>query len=318
MDRGEAAQQLASDVVAVLSARGTASAAAPKATAAAAPPAASRARFDAVKSVMLPAGTFAGRVAFVTGGGTGLGKSMVRRLCSFSLVRGRVLFPSAIILALSPISSLPFPHLFFPRLCRGMGDQARTLSSLGATVVISSRKQDVLDATAAEISGETKNRVLAVSADVRDPESVRAAVDAMEKEVGLPDVVINNAAGNFVAPFERLTPNGFRTITDIVLNGTANVTLDVGKRLIAAKKGANFLSITTVYADTGSAFVVPSAAAKAGVAALLRSLATEWGKYGMRFVGIAPGPIETKGAFSRLDPTGQFRDLMISAWKMEK
>jgi 2,4-dienoyl-CoA reductase len=96
-----------------------------------------------------------------------------------------------------------------------------------------------------------------------------------------------------------------------VLNGTAFVTLDAGKRLIAAKKGGAFLQISTLYADTGSGYVVASACAKAGVAAMTRSLASEWGKYGLRFVGIAPGPIETKGAFSRLDPSGQFKGLMV-------
>lgn len=145
-------------------------------------------------------------------------------------------------------------------------------------------------------------------------------------------------AGNFISPSERLTPNGWRTIVDIVLNGTAFVTLDVAKRLLAANKGGVFLQITTTYAETGpcchrafvaavahrvwyacsrlmlgagSGYVLPSAAAKAGVAAMTKSLAAEWGRHGLRFVGIAPGPIETKGAFSRLDPSGQFKDIMI-------
>ena len=222
-----------------------------------------------LKAPMLPAGTFAGKVALVTGGGTGLGKAM-----------------------------------------------ATQLSRLGATVAISSRRRDVLEATAAEISAATGGRVLAIPADVRDGEAVRAAVDTLVREAGLPHIVINNAAGNFISPFERLTPNGFRTIVDIVLNGTANVTLEVGKRLIAAKQGAAFLAITTTYADTGSAFVAPSAAAKAGVATLTRSLAAEWGRHGIRLVGIAPGPIETEGAFSRLDPTGSFKNAMIGEHKI--
>ena len=217
-----------------------------------------------LKTPMLPAGTFAGKVAFVTGGGTGLGRAM-----------------------------------------------AAQLSALGATVAISSRRRDVLERAAAEISAATGGRVLALPADVRDADAVRAAVDACVAAAGLPDIVINNAAGNFISPFERLTPNGFKTIVDIVLNGTANVTLDIGKRLIAAGKGAAFLAITTTYAGSGSAFVAPSAAAKAGVATLTRSLAAEWGRHGIRLVGIAPGPIETEGAFSRLDPTGQFKNAMI-------
>ncbi|RNA10888.1 2-4-dienoyl- mitochondrial [Brachionus plicatilis] len=119
-------------------------------------------------------------------------------------------------------------------------------------------------------------------------------------------MVINNAAGNFISPTERLSPNAVKTIIDIVLLGTLNTTLAVGKRLIKADQGASFLNIITTYAETGSGYVVPSASAKAGVVAMTRSLAVEWSKYGMRFNGISPGPIYTKGAFSRLDPTGSF------------
>lgn len=217
------------------------------------------------KTPMLPPGTFAGRVAFVTGGGTGLGKAM-----------------------------------------------ATMLSRLGATVIITSRKLDVLTGTAAEITAATGNPVHCVACDVRDAEAVAAALDKATALAGAtPDVIVNNAAGNFISPTERLSPNGWKTITDIVLNGTANVTLGAGQRLIKAGKGGAFLQITTIYAESGSGYVVPSAAAKAGVAAMTKSLAAEWGKYGLRFVGIAPGPIETKGAFTRLDPSGQFKDAMI-------
>lgn len=129
---------------------------------------------------------------------------------------------------------------------------ATTLSKLGATVAIASRKLDVVTTTAAEISAATGNRVLAYAVDVRDPDAIAAALDKLEADAGTPDVVINNAAGNFISPFERLTPNGWRTITDIVLNGTAYVTLDAGKRMIKAGKGGVFLAITTVYAETGA------------------------------------------------------------------
>ncbi|XP_022340021.1 2,4-dienoyl-CoA reductase [(3E)-enoyl-CoA-producing], mitochondrial-like [Crassostrea virginica] len=220
--------------------------------------------FPAMSTPMLPQETFKGKTAFITGGGTGLGKGMTTML-----------------------------------------------SQLGAQVVITSRKLPVLEKTAQEISDMTGNKVLAVAADVRDPESVKAAVDKCESEFGLPNIVINNAAGNFIAPTERLSPNAFRTVVDIVLNGTAIVTLELGKRLIKANQGASFLSITTIYTASGSGFVTPSASAKIGVEGLTKSLASEWGRYGMRFNCIAPGPIETKGAFSRLDPTGQFKDKLI-------
>ncbi|KAK7158018.1 hypothetical protein R3I93_009268 [Phoxinus phoxinus] len=220
--------------------------------------------FPPSEGVMLLPGTFKNKVAFITGGGTGLGKAMTT-----------------------------------------------ALSSLGAECVIASRNLDVLKKTAEEISQQTKNKVHAVQCNVRDPASVEAAVDQLVNDVGLPDVVINNAAGNFISPSEKLSPNAWRTITDIVLNGTAYVTLDIGKRLIKAEKGAAFLAITTVYAESGSGFVVPSAAAKAGVEKLCTSLAAEWGRYGMRFNVIQPGPIKTKGAFSRLDPTGQFEKSLI-------
>jgi len=180
---------------------------------------------------------------------------------------------------------------------------ASKLSNLGAHVVICSRKFEVVQKTAEELTKATNNKVLPLQTDVRDAASVTAAIDSIVKEFGgVPTLVVNNAAGNFVAPFERLTPNGFKTIIDIVLNGTANVTLEVGKRLIKEKKGGSFLSISTTYADTGSAFVVPSASAKAGVDAFTKSLSAEWNRYGIRLNGIAPGPIETKGAFSRLLP----------------
>ncbi|XP_026857420.2 2,4-dienoyl-CoA reductase, mitochondrial [Electrophorus electricus] len=220
--------------------------------------------FPPSDKVMLLPGTFKNKVAFITGGGTGLGKSMTA-----------------------------------------------TLSALGAECVIASRKLDVLKQTAEEISHQTCNKVYAVQCDVRNPASVKAAVDYVVDHVGLPDVVINNAAGNFISPSENLSTNAWKTITDIVLNGTANVTLDIGKRLINADKGAAFLAITTIYAESGSGFVAPSASAKAGVEALCKSLAAEWGRYGMRFNVIQPGPIKTKGAFSRMDPTGMFEKSMI-------
>lgn len=220
--------------------------------------------FPPVQKVMLPPNSFQGKVAFITGGGTGLGKAMTT-----------------------------------------------FLSSLGAQCVIASRNVDVLKATAEQISSQTGNKVHAVQCDVRDPNMVQNAVSELIKVAGHPSIVINNAAGNFISPSERLSPNAWKTISDIVLNGTAYVTLEIGKQLIKAQKGAAFLAITTIYAESGSGFVVPSASSKAGVEAMHKSLAAEWGKYGMRFNVIQPGPIKTKGAFSRLDPTGAFEKDMI-------
>ena len=147
--------------------------------------------------------------------------------------------------------------------------------------------------------------------DVRDASAVATAADRVVAEFGsLPHIVINNAAGNFIQATDRLSANAFRNIVDIVLNGTFYVTAEFGRRLIAANQGAAFLSITTPYAHTGSPFVVPSACAKAGVETMVKSLAAEWGRRGMRFNAIAPGPIYTEGAFTRLDPTGQFSTKM--------
>ena len=187
----------------------------------------------------------------------------------------------------------------------GLGKgMATKFSQLGAKVVIAARRLPVLEATANEISGETGNKVLPLQCDIRDPAAIKTAVDTCVEEFGLPNVVIHNAAGNFISPTERLSANAFKTIVDIVLNGTAYLTLDVAKRLIAAKQGAAFLAITTHYTNEGSGFVVPSACAKSGVETMMKSLGVEWGKYGIRMNCIAPGPIETEGAFKRLDPTG--------------
>jgi 2,4-dienoyl-CoA reductase len=184
-------------------------------------------------------------------------------------------------------------------------------SQLGAKVAIAARRQDVLDKTAAEIQQQTGNIVLPCALDIRDPAAIAKVVDKIEAELGLPNVVVHNAAGNFISPTERLSANAFQTIIDIVLKGTAFLTLDVGKRMIKQETGGVFLAITTHYTNEGSGFVVPSACAKSGVETMCKSLGVEWGRYGIRFNCIAPGPIETEGAFSRLDPTGQGAKLMM-------
>ncbi|KQN34047.1 short-chain dehydrogenase [Pedobacter sp. Leaf41] len=173
---------------------------------------------------------------------------------------------------------------------------------LGANLVITSRKQEVLQKTADEMEEKTGGKVLAVACDVRDPEQVDNVLAKTLERFGSVDVLLNNAAGNFISPTERLSANAFSSIIDIVLKGTVNCTLAFGKHWIKEKQTATVLNIITTYAFTGSAYVVPSACAKGGVLALTRSLAVEWGKYGIRTNAIAPGPFPTKGAWERLLP----------------
>ncbi|MET4080542.1 NAD(P)-dependent dehydrogenase (short-subunit alcohol dehydrogenase family) [Pedobacter sp. UYP30] len=173
---------------------------------------------------------------------------------------------------------------------------------LGANLVITSRKLDVLVRTAGEMEEKTGGNVLAVACDVRDPAQVDQLLAKTLERFGKVDVLLNNAAGNFISPTERLSANAFSTIIDIVLKGTVNCTLAFGKHWIKEKQAATVLNIITTYAFTGSAYVVPSACAKGGVLALTRSLAVEWGKHQIRTNAIAPGPFPTKGAWERLLP----------------
>ncbi|MFN3021439.1 SDR family oxidoreductase [Chryseobacterium sp. TY3] len=173
---------------------------------------------------------------------------------------------------------------------------------LGAKVVITSRNLEKLQNTAKELEAETGGEVLAVACDVRNYDEVEAMKEAALKEFGKIDILLNNAAGNFISPTERLSANAFDTIIDIVLKGSKNCTLSIGKHWIDSKTKGTVLNIVTTYAWTGSAYVVPSATAKAGVLAMTRSLAVEWAKYGIRTNAIAPGPFPTKGAWDRLLP----------------
>ena len=173
---------------------------------------------------------------------------------------------------------------------------------LGAKLIITSRKLKVLQKTTEEIFNVTKNEVFPFACDVSDFKQVEGLLKASIEKFGKVDVLVNNAAGNFISPTERLSNKAFDIIINIVLKGTYNCTLAFGKYWIENKQKATVLNIVTTYAWTGSAFVVPSAAAKAGVLAITRSLSVEWAKYGIRFNAIAPGLFPTKGAWERLLP----------------
>ena len=197
----------------------------------------------------------------ITGGGTGLGKSMGRRVLE-----------------------------------------------LGARLVIC-RRQGVLEETREEFDEDFPNRTRAIPCDLRDPAQVQAMVNEIWDEGSL-DALVNNAAGNFLARSESLSPRALDAVLAIVMHGTAYVTLACGKRWLAEGHPGNVLSIVATYAETGSPYVVPSAMAKAGVLAMTRSLAVEWGGRGIRLNAIAPGPFPTEGAWSRLVPNEE----MNKAW----
>ena len=180
----------------------------------------------------------------------------------------------------------------------GKGMAARFLE-LGATVYICGRREEVLKATADEL--KTKGPIHAIPCDVRSLEAVEQMIESIWKEGAL-DILVNNAAGNFIARTEELSPRAWESVINIVLMGTLQCTMACGRRWLAAQHPGTVLSISATYAPVGSAYVVPSAVSKAGVEALMRSLAVEWGNRGIRMNAIAPGPIPTQGAFSRVLP----------------
>ena len=208
-------------------------------------------------SGMLPKDTFKDKVILITGGGTGLGKSI-----------------------------------------------GEYILKLGGKLIITSRRMDVIENTAKEFNKTFPESVYAVNGDVRNIEDVENVIEKGIDKFGNIDMLINNAAGNFISPTERLSANAFSVIIDIVLKGTCNYTLTLGKKWIKNKTKGTILNITTTYALTGSGYVVPSAAAKGGVLTFTKSIAAEWAKHGIRCNAVAPGPFPTKGAWDRLVPPG--------------
>jgi NAD(P)-dependent dehydrogenase (short-subunit alcohol dehydrogenase family) len=191
----------------------------------------------------------------------------------------------------------------------GLGKgMARRFLELGATVFICGRRQEVLAATETELS--SAGTIHSHVCDVRSLEDVEKMVAAIWADGAL-DIAVNNAAGNFLARTEELSPRAFEAVIGIVLTGTVHVTMACGRRWLKSGHRGTILNITTTYAATGSAYVVPSAIAKAGVEALTRSLAVEWGNRGIRLNAIAPGPIPTEGAFSRLLPRADLEKLAL-------
>jgi NAD(P)-dependent dehydrogenase (short-subunit alcohol dehydrogenase family) len=172
---------------------------------------------------------------------------------------------------------------------------------LGANLVICGRRKEVLEQTAKEFKGSLGVSIETHVCDVRDAKAVEAMMDAIWA-TGPLDVLLNNAAGNFLARTERLSTRAFDAVVDIVLKGSAYCTMDVGRRWIEAERKGTVMQILTQSAMTGMPFTVPSAMAKAGALAMIRSLAVEWGPYGIRTVGVVPGPFPTEGAWSRLMP----------------
>src|SRR5258708_1811776 len=188
------------------------------------------------------------------------------------------------------------------------GVQTCALPILGASICICGRREYVLKEAADELHKATGGTVKTFSCDVRDNQRVEAMIESFWQDGPL-DALVNNAAGNFICRTEDLSIGAFEAVIGIVLMGTIHVTMACGKRWLKEAHKANVLNITTTYAESGSGYVVPSAVAKAGVLNMTRSLAVEWGKRGIRFNAIAPGPIPTEGAFSRLMPVKSLEEL---------
>lgn len=201
----------------------------------------------------------------------------------------------------------------------GLGKaMAGRLMELGAELHICGRREGVLKDTAAELAGRTGGRIFTWPCDIRVAAAVDEMIGRIWQDHGPLDSLVNNAAGNFIAKTEDLSPRGFDAIANIVLHGSFYVTQATGKRWIAAGRGGSVVSIVTTWVWTGSAFVIPSAMSKAGIAAMTQSLAVEWGPKGVRLNAIAPGPFPTEGMTKRLAPTEELERRMIGAIPMRR
>lgn len=201
----------------------------------------------------------------------------------------------------------------------GLGKaMAQRLMELGAELHICGRRDSVLQETAAELGHATGGKIYSYACDIRVAQAVDEMIERIWQEHGPLDGLINNAAGNFIARSEDLSQRGFDAIANIVLHGSFYVTQAVGKRWIAGKRGGSVVSIVTTWVRSGSAFVVPSAMSKAGIAAMTQSLAVEWGPKGIRLNAIAPGPFPTEGMTKRLAPTEALEKRMINAIPMRR
>ncbi len=191
----------------------------------------------------------------------------------------------------------------------GLGKEiAAKYLELGAEVWIAGRRGAVLESTAKELVAQHDGIVRTHAVDIRDAQAVDAMVQRIWDEAGPLTGLVNNAAGNFISPTKDLTPNGFNAIANIVFHGSFYVTHAVGKRWIAGGHKGSVISILVTWVHTGSPYVVPSAMSKAGLHVMTKSLAVEWGRYGIRLNAIAPGPFPTEGASKRLRPDGKFED----------
>lgn len=192
----------------------------------------------------------------------------------------------------------------------GIGKEiSAELLRLGATVAIFARNEERMRVASAELG--RIGTVITHQLDVRNFEQVSKGVERVVDELGKVDMLVNNAAGNFVSPAEKLTENGWRAVIDIVLNGTFFCSQAVAKHLVKRRSGGAILNLLTTYAWTGGPGTVHSASAKAGVLAMTRTLAVEWARYGIRVNAIAPGPIENTGAAQALWSTPKKREQMI-------